>query len=273
MIWRIYRRYDLVQRKINGALWLAISLKSSGLIPIYNSVMSLSSVANEIKVSAQSVYLSDYSKPESREYLFCYKITIKNEGDLPAQLLSRHWIIIDSESHREEVVGDGVVGKQPKLQPGESYTYFSFCNLRTNFGTMEGSYHFVDDEGHEFSAKIPRFFLSDNLNEFETNQFQRGAIVRHKKEDYLAVIADFDMYFLNDEKLYEQDSSEPDKEKPWYYLLIDNKKTISYVAQEQLELVEEAKEIKHPLVEFFFDGFDGETYKRNQRTWQDLKII
>ena len=138
---------------------------------------------------------------------------------------------------------------------------------------MEGSYNFVDDQGHEFSVQIPRFYLSENLNEFAANKFKRGAIVTHKVEGYTAIVADFDMYFLNDEKLYLQDPGLPDKEKPWYYLLIDNKKTISYVAQEYLELSEETKALRHPLIEFFFDGFDGEIYKRNDRTWQDLKII
>jgi ApaG protein len=236
--------------------------------------MALScSTSTQIRIETGSVFLSDYSKPNKSEYLFCYKVSITNDSPKTVQLISRHWIIIDSESHRDEVVGDGVVGKQPKLEPGENYSYYSFCNLKTNFGTMEGKYFFVDDEGNEFSAAIPRFFLANNLNQFEANNFLRGSIVKHKHEEMRGVVVDYDMYFLNDEKLYNADNRKPSKDKPWYYVLVDSMKTIAYVAQEHLELSEDKSEIKHPLVEFFFDGFDGERYKRNERTWQDLKII
>ncbi len=232
-----------------------------------------SSISSEIKIEAGSVFLSDYSKPTKNEFLFCYRVSITNHSSKPVQLMSRHWIIIDSNSHREEVVGDGVVGKQPRLAPNENHSYFSFCNLKTNFGTMEGKYFFVDDEGNEFSVAIPRFFMANNLNQFEANSFRRGSIVKHKHEDLRGVIVDYDMYFLNDEKLYLADPRKPAKDKPWYYVLVDSMKTIAYVAQEHLELSENQVEIKHPLVEFFFDNYKDGAYIRNERTWQDLKII
>jgi len=227
-----------------------------------------------IRIETSSVYLSDYSKPKKNEFLFCYRVSITNDSDKTVQLMSRHWIIIDSNSRREEVVGDGVLGKQPVLAPGENHTYFSFCNLKTNFGTMEGSYFFANEAtSEEFKVSIPRFFLANNLNQFESNSFRRGSIVKHKHEDIRGVVVDYDMYFLNDEKLYAADPRLPDKNKPWYYVLVDSMKTIAYVAQEHLEASEDLAEIKHPLVEFFFDGFKDGCYLRNERTWQDLKII
>ncbi len=226
-----------------------------------------------IRIEASSVFLSDYSKPKKNEYLFCYRVSITNDSDKTVQLMSRHWIIIDSNSHREEVVGDGVLGKQPVLAPGENHTYFSFCNLKTHFGTMEGGYFFADQSGAEFKVGIPRFFLANNLNQFEANNFARGSIVKHKHEDLRGVVVDYDMYFLNDEKLYAADPRLPNKNRPWYYVLVDSMKTIAYVAQEHLEPSESLTEIKHPLVEFFFDGYKDGRYMRNERTWQDLKII
>jgi ApaG protein len=92
-------------------------------------------------------------------YDFAYTITIANTGDAPAQLISRHWIILDSDNHREEVRGLGVVGHQPLLQPGEAFEYTSGCRLRTPTGTMEGSYRFVTGEGQPFDVPIPRFVL------------------------------------------------------------------------------------------------------------------
>ncbi len=231
------------------------------------------SISSQISIEASSVFLSDYSKPKQGEYLFCYRVSITNNSDRAVQLMSRHWIIIDSNSRREEVVGDGVLGKQPRLQPRENHTYYSFCSLKTNFGTMEGKYFFVDDEQNEFSANIPRFYLSNNLNQFEANAFRRGAIVQHKHEPLRGLIVDYDMYFLNDEKLYLSDPRLAAKDKPWYYVLVDSMKSIAYIAQEHLELSEDKSEITHPLLEFFFDSFDGESYLRNERTWQDLKII
>ncbi len=231
------------------------------------------STSSQIRIETSSVYLSDYSKPKKNEFLFCYRVSITNDSDKTVQLMSRHWIIIDSNSHRDEVVGDGVLGKQPILAPGENHTYYSFCNLKTNLGSMEGSYFFADTNGAEFTVVIPRFYLANNLNQFAANSFQRGAIVKHKHEDLRGVVVDYDMYFLNDEKLYAADPRLPDKNSPWYYVLVDSMKTIAYVAQEHLEASEDTKEIKHPLVEFFFDGFKDGVYLRNERTWQDLKII
>lgn len=229
-------------------------------------------ITSGVKVGAETAYLDEYSNSRSNEHLFCYKITITNESDQKVKLLSRHWVIIDSNAKREEVKGPGVVGKQPELAPGESHSYFSFCNLETDFGTMEGSYQMIDEAGKEFNIAIPKFFLAHNLFEFEINRFRRGQIVFNALDDYRAVVVDYDMYFLNDEKLYERYPTKPPKDKPWYYVLIDNQNTVGYVSEEHLEASVNLGEINHPLMEFFFDGFDGEKYIRNRKTWQDLRI-
>ncbi len=113
----------------------------------------------EIEISVQPRYLPEQSSPLDEAYGFAYTITIANIGDEPAQLISRHWIILDADGHREEVRGLGVVGHQPLLKPGEAFEYTSGCRLRTPTGTMEGSYQFVKENGAPFEVPIPRFVL------------------------------------------------------------------------------------------------------------------
>lgn len=228
---------------------------------------------SKVKVTAKTIYMEEYSKAPENNFLFCYKITIKNETNKKVKLLNRHWIIIDSNSRKTEVNGPGVVGQQPELEPGESHEYFSFCNLETKFGTMEGSYEMIDEDNNTFFAEIPRFFLSDNLNEFDKPLYKRGQVVKHKKEEFRALITDYDMYFINDEEIYNKNSSKPARNKPWYYVLIDKTNAISYVAQEHLELDENQENIEHPLLDFFFDGFDSKEkkFRRNDKTWEELK--
>jgi ApaG protein len=112
-----------------------------------------------IRVGAAAFYLPQESDPHQARYAFGYTIVIANEGDAPAQLLSRHWVIIDADGEREEVRGPGVVGETPRLEPGQAFKYQSFCPLRTAWGTMEGSYTMRRDDGSEFEAKIGRFYL------------------------------------------------------------------------------------------------------------------
>lgn len=231
------------------------------------------SVNNQVIVTAKTLFLDEYSKPAENKFLYCYKINISNNGPKKVKLLNRHWIIIDSKSKREEVRGAGVVGAQPELLPGEFHEYYSFCNLETNFGTMEGSYEMVDEDGNVFLAEIPRFFLAENLQEFPRPSFRRGQIVNHKNNNFRGIIVDYDMYFINDEELYKKCIDSPAKDKPWYYVLIDKANAISYVAQEYLEAAEDQSEIEHSLFNFFFDGFDKDKgiYKRNNKTWDNLK--
>ena len=113
----------------------------------------------EIEVRVQPRYLPEQSSPLDEAYGFAYTITIGNSGDAPAQLISRHWIILDADGHREEVRGLGVVGHQPMLRPGEAFEYTSGCRLRTPTGSMEGTYRFVREDGEAFEVPIPRFVL------------------------------------------------------------------------------------------------------------------
>lgn len=113
-----------------------------------------------IEVSAKSVYIEDQSQPDDGRYLFAYQIVIRNVGGIAAQLKTRHWIITDSNGNTQEVKGDGVVGEQPHLKPGEEFTYTSAAIIATPVGSMHGSYQMVSDEGEEFDAEILPFSLS-----------------------------------------------------------------------------------------------------------------
>ena len=117
-----------------------------------------SDYALEISVATQ--FLDEQSDPDGDRYVFAYTIRIRNLGRLPAQLLDRHWVITDGNGKVEEVRGEGVVGEQPRLEPGEAFTYTSGAVLETAVGSMQGSYHMSGDDGTEFEAPIPPFTLA-----------------------------------------------------------------------------------------------------------------
>lgn len=113
-----------------------------------------------IKVEVQTTYVREQSEPENNRYVFAYTITITNTGQVPAQLLSRHWVITDANNKVQEVRGEGVVGEQPYLTPGDSFRYTSAAMLDTPVGCMQGNYQMIADDGVEFDAEIPVFNLS-----------------------------------------------------------------------------------------------------------------
>ena len=117
-------------------------------------------VTRGIRVQVQSRYLPERSQPEESQWLFIYQVKIFNEGDEPARLISRHWIITDGNGEVEEVKGEGVVGEQPLLEPGEFFEYTSGCPLKTSFGTMEGTYQMVSSTGEAFDVRIAPFSLA-----------------------------------------------------------------------------------------------------------------
>jgi len=114
----------------------------------------------EVSVTAQTQYLPEQSDESANRYVFAYTIVIRNVGAVAAQLISRHWIITDSQGLVQEVRGLGVVGAQPTLQPGEKYEYTSGASIATPVGTMRGSYQMVAADGTRFEATIPQFTLS-----------------------------------------------------------------------------------------------------------------
>ena len=114
----------------------------------------------DIRVSAHTSYLPEQSDESTGRYVFSYTITITNAGSLPAQLISRHWIITDANQKVQEVRGLGVVGEQPRLEPQQSFEYTSGTALATGIGTMRGTYQMVADDGFRFDAPIPEFTLS-----------------------------------------------------------------------------------------------------------------
>jgi ApaG protein len=117
-------------------------------------------VTDGIAVRVQSQYLADQSSPKDDRFVFAYTITIANEGTRTAQLRTRHWIITDGRGAVEEVRGDGVVGEQPRLTPGQSFQYTSGCVLTTSVGTMQGTYRMWRDDGSYFDAVIAPFSLA-----------------------------------------------------------------------------------------------------------------
>ena len=121
----------------------------------------MSSTTTEgIRIIVKPSYWAERSSPESNQFAFMYTVEIINTGDQPAQLKSRHWVITDANGRVEEVRGEGVVGKQPKLEPGERFEYTSWAMLRTSFGTMRGTYSMARPDGGTFEARIGEFVLS-----------------------------------------------------------------------------------------------------------------
>ncbi len=120
---------------------------------------SMSNGESEILVICSPEYVEARSKPDKNLYFFAYQIQIINQGKRTVRLISRHWTITDEGGNQEEVRGLGVVGSQPSLGPGDSYSYMSFCPLSTPVGTMEGSYEMLADDGERFDAPIPQFSL------------------------------------------------------------------------------------------------------------------
>jgi len=122
--------------------------------------MNKSPPANKIRVEVETSYVDEQSDPNERRYVFSYTITIRNEGAVPARLLTRHWIITDANGKVQEVRGDGVVGEQPHLKPGQGFRYSSGAVLDTPVGAMQGSYEMIDDDGQRFDAPIEPFRLA-----------------------------------------------------------------------------------------------------------------
>jgi ApaG protein len=111
-------------------------------------------VTNHIEIDVETTYLSSESKPEENKYYFLYTVLIRTK------LLSRHWVIKDDNGKIQDVKGEGVIGEQPEIKPGEEFQYTSGTMIETSFGTMKGSYHMIDDEDNYFDAVIPEFILS-----------------------------------------------------------------------------------------------------------------
>ncbi len=113
-----------------------------------------------IVVSVKPEYSPEHSDPEQNRFVFVYYVSIQNRGEQVAQLVSRHWMITDANGKTEEVRGDGVVGEQPVLAPGNEHCYNSFCVLETNVGCMQGSYMMLGEDGLYFDAPIAAFTLA-----------------------------------------------------------------------------------------------------------------
>ena len=120
----------------------------------------MSSNDYQFDIDVDTRFLDEQSAPEEDRYVFAYTIHIRNQGKVPARLLGRHWLITDGNGKVREVVGEGVVGEQPWLRPGEGFEYTSGAMLETDIGTMRGSYDVLADDGTRFAAPIPAFTLS-----------------------------------------------------------------------------------------------------------------
>jgi len=115
---------------------------------------------DSINISVDVHFIESQSDIASNQFVFSYTVKITNNGEIGAQLLTRHWKIADESGKIEDVIGEGVVGQQPYLSPGESYEYTSGAVLKTQTGSMHGSYGMIDDLGNRFDAQIPLFVLS-----------------------------------------------------------------------------------------------------------------
>jgi ApaG protein len=116
--------------------------------------------SNGIRVEVTTNYLAEQSEPSEQRYVFSYTITIRNDGAQAAKLLARHWLITDANGKTQEVRGEGVVGEQPHMKPGQGFRYSSYAVLETPVGAMQGSYQMVGDDGTRFDAPIAPFRLA-----------------------------------------------------------------------------------------------------------------
>lgn len=120
----------------------------------------ITEITDGVKISVETIYQPEYSNPVNEHFMFAYKIQIENLSNYSVQLMRRHWFIFDSNGSHREVEGEGVVGLQPVIEPGESHEYVSGCNLKTDFGTMKGNYQMRRTvDGEEFDVNIPEFYL------------------------------------------------------------------------------------------------------------------
>jgi ApaG protein len=127
----------------------------------------VSKISEGVEISVETFYQADYSNPANNEFMFAYRITIENHNRFTVKLLRRHWFIYDSNGQNREVEGEGVVGVQPVLQPGQQFQYVSGCNLRTEIGRMQGTYLMENQDAKtEFTVKIPPF---DMIVPFKNN--------------------------------------------------------------------------------------------------------
>ena len=133
---------------------------------------SLGSVtlSNGVRVAVSPWYLPDQSDPQVGRYVFGYRIRISNESSRKLWLISRRWVIVDADGELREVEGEGVVGQQPELSPGETFTYTSYCPLSTAWGTMEGSYTMQGEDGSRVEVRIGRFYLAAHEPETPVDQ-------------------------------------------------------------------------------------------------------
>ncbi len=115
---------------------------------------------NKIDITVETFFIKEQSRVEDSFYVFAYRITITNNGDIPVRLLRRHWIILDFNNKIIEVEGEGVIGEQPRIEPGKQFIYTSGTSLDTDVGTMKGTYTMINDDGEEFKAIIGEFVLS-----------------------------------------------------------------------------------------------------------------
>jgi ApaG protein len=115
---------------------------------------------HHIDIEVETAYLAEQSEPSAHRFVFAYTVTLRNSGQVPAKLLTRHWVITDANGRVQEVRGEGVVGEQPHLQPGQGFRYSSGAVLETPVGSMHGSYQMLADDGEQFDAPIAAFRLA-----------------------------------------------------------------------------------------------------------------
>ena len=114
----------------------------------------------DINITVEASFIEDQSDPDEGRFVFAYTVTIENQGQQATRLLARHWVIEDANGRIEELHGEGIIGQQPIIMPGSSYTYTSGTILETDIGTMQGSYQMLSADGKPFDAEIPVFLLS-----------------------------------------------------------------------------------------------------------------
>ena len=231
--------------------------------------MSKSPLETQLQVEVKSLCDQEYSSITDSLFLYAYTVTIKNSGSNQCYLSEVKWKIIDGDG-AEMVKNDASVKVGSHgLMPGESFVFTESIPLTTDFATMDGTLQFVQEDGSTVNISVPRHYLAASQTQFDGHLFERGEIIFHNKFKYHGLIVDYDLHFKGDEDWY-NGTSKPPKYRPWYHVLVNGTGTITYVAERNVNSNTDAVEFRHPLLDFFFKGKDGEKYIRNEATWNDL---
>ena len=232
--------------------------------------MGNSSVLEKILLEVKSCFVEEYSDHTKQKYFYIFELYLVNQSPKKIKMIDLNWKVIDADGQESNITDEKAIKESGFLWPGEDYHYRNEVTIQKEFGTMDGTVIFDLEDEQKLIKTIPRLFLSPLHNNIKKNQFQIGEIISHKKYHYEGVIVDFEMYYHGSKAWYDNTESKPAKIQPWYHILVHQSKSITYVAESNLNKNNHLEKIIHPLMPFFFVRKEGNYYLRNNNRWEDL---